>query len=254
MSKSTLRTGVAVALITSVVLTYQACGQATSFSTPETAEKEGYGGSNSLPSIGGTTTDNPKATVNLVAMSYTSNEVTSIDLCVEKLRFKSPKGITTASVKKTKSHPQGKQFVEALLAAIFGGHHQGGKHSGHRSSSYSSSSSETSIYMTPAQPEHTFARGGSAMEKFEIPVNTYTGVEIELNKDCAKGAITINKQDGTTETSNDSDLKLHFEGKVVIKNSGDLKLDLQKIVDQLNDADSDDDIEDALDNAKGAIQ
>lgn len=71
---------------------------------------------------------------------------------------------------------------------------------------------------------------------------------------CATGALKINKS-GVSITSSENGLVIRFEGNIVVKkNSGDLKLDIQKIIEALQNADDAEDIKKALSTARGSLQ
>jgi hypothetical protein len=275
MTKPSLRTGVMIGLITSVVMTYQACGQATSFSEPnQGGASEQYGpGTDKQPGRGGTTTDNPKATVNLVAMSYSSGVVSSADLCVKEIRFNSPSNtMAVASVHQStggggckskksggsggssKSYSNFDNGVMGMLWCMIAGNCGNSTSNGNSAPAEEETDIQEDAYVTtPDNPQATLMPAGTQIQRFEIPPNSYSSVEIELKPDCAIGAFKLNKSGGSV-VSNESGLVLRFEGDFSIKNSGDLKLDIQKFIDELNAASSSADIKAALAKVRGSIQ
>lgn len=223
-----------VLTLTGVVCAYQACSQQAGFARPAAgSSKMGEfpgtdylddGKNRSLPSNGGTTTDNPKPTLDVVMAGYDeqSAPVQDVQMCVGKIRFYR----ATASFSNAFS-----SFADSLTSQIL-------SRFGINSGNYVQQDLDgQAVQISP---------GGTVIKNLSIPAGTYAQVDIELEDDCSFGSLTFINGKGRRVTSDD-DETLVFTGSITI-HPGDPRvlLNLQPLMSALSRADDEDDVEDIL--------
>lgn len=201
MSRSgTLRSFAVLAAAVAVTFGYQACAP-SNFQSRNTASVDQAGGKNAGLSGGGTTTDNPKPTVDVVINGYDTSGVQNPRLCLGQIQVGGQAGSALAATKTAERDPSstpgscGENFFNALWSWL-------------DNSLFAQDFSDLDRLLA-LLPEGTF------LTSMNLPVGQYDQIDLALNTTCPGGSLSLQNQSGTITMS--EPLTVHF--------SGDLRLD-----------------------------
>ncbi len=295
----TSRLTLATLTLTAILITcFQNCSPAGGMSS----SKSPNGGSqnyNAPGGGGGTTTDNPKVTANLMIASYQSSAVLDTNLCVKEIQFGVPvseqasvlaadiaaaqailaqfftsSGFAGAYASATASSSQVfKEMVARRMVEAYNKLAQAGLGATPPALELKETARQLTLQLSeelrkeiraeiklikatyvvkPSSPDVNAPPAGKFVEKFEIPPDKYAVVDVVLEAGCVGGSFNLQTASGTLKTN--EPLRLQFEGMLQLKGSGDIKLDMQPIVDALAGVTAPEQIPEILKTAKGRLQ
>lgn len=195
-----LRTILMFGTVTGIVMTYQACGQ-----------HERFRGQNPNMQLqqqqqGGTSTDNPKPTVDVNIAPVESTGVPDARLCVKEVRFSKPSPVTLSATS-VQSKGKNRRGRNRSMASTTGG-------SGH---------------------EVTVSREGSHVDSVRLTSNEIQSVEVDLNSECAGSSLALQSPGASVSTS--EPLTLRFEGQATtVTNGASIFLNIEPILKALSAA------------------
>ena len=174
---------------------------------------------------GGTTTDNPKATINVSIMPHSVVSIAEATICVEDVRFRR---VTN----------QAQNFWSQMF----------------RSSSTTNDelrAAGKNLARQLAGRDISISREGTFIDAFVLPRGDYNVVELVLDDDCeADKSFTLRNATGALSTKDK--VTLRFDGNGSISES--LQLNMQPVLEALSQAQSSSEIKRTLEEVRGTFQ
>lgn len=237
MKASGLRSLVLIAGLTVLTLGHQNCSQATSFSSK--SQTMGQSSTAPIANNGGTTTDNPKPTVDLTMGGFDPGDVQNAELCLGELTIYN--SASESSNSGSGSSGSSSHSALSVFEIVFG-------------TLFKSSGSSSSLRFSQSlgnQPV-TALPSGTYLQPVMIPAGTYDQVEVRLSDNCNKTSMAIQNRNGRIQVR--KDVTMRFSGSLTVY-PGDpqLRLNLAPIMSALSNARDSKDVEDALDRTDGGL-
>jgi hypothetical protein len=216
-----------IAGITLMTLGYQACSQ---IGSPSSASSSG-----SSNKMGGTTTDNPMAAVNVVLVN--SGISSNIQLCLGQIQFSNstlaaPSGALTADSPFPTS-------IESIWPA------------GMVTPSNDGNLDQMYAEIEQEYQNFTVVPQGSLVQSVSVASGLYTNVGLTLQDNCPYGSISVTTANGVITSS--APMVLHFTGNLTVSTSGQFVLDLGNISTALENAQTPADLSSILSSVSGTF-
>lgn len=228
--------------LTAITLGFQNCSQTMQFSSSARPSQS------TQASNGGTTTDNPKPTVDVSMGAYDPADVQSADLCLGEIRMSNAANNVT-------SYSKG-SFFELVLAALLKPSVSLGTSISSSSFSYSGSSSYsnsiTQFRQSLGNQLVSALPSGTYLQPVTVPPGTYDQVEIRLSDSCANTSLALQNRQGRISLRRG--VTMRFVGSLSITATDQqLRLNLAPIMSALGRAHDAAEAEDALDHTDGGL-